>query len=125
MNQPVLVLGGGPRVGVTIARSLDRHGIPVYAAGLSASEAPYSSRSVRRYISLPDLRRTPERFLAELLKLIRDERIDMVVPGSDRGMAAVLQFYQQVSEMAHVGCPPPRVMPTPSSKLPMYRGFRV
>jgi hypothetical protein len=54
MNRPVLVLGGAPRVAVAIARSLERHRVPVDVAAFRDEDQPViASRAVQSFRRVP------------------------------------------------------------------------
>lgn len=110
MNNPVLILGAGLRLTVTIARSLYRHGIPVVVAPVAPEEPAIKSRAIQTHIQLPDFRTKPDDFIGKLTGLIQNEGIDMIMPTGDGAMAAVAQHYDALTQLVHVGSPPPPIM---------------
>ncbi|MBK5283492.1 MAG: ATP-grasp domain-containing protein [Nitrospiraceae bacterium] len=110
VTQPVVILGDEPRVVVTIARSLHQRHIPVIVVGLSAEEGKPVSRAIRYVVHLPHRREDPDKFLAELSRLIRSERCSMVIPSNDTGLTVATDHYEALSALLHVGCPPPAIV---------------
>jgi len=110
MKSPVLILGAGTRAAVTIARSLNRHGIPVFVSPVNDYQASIPSRAIERFIRLPDHRRAPQDFTIALSELVRVEGVDMVIPNADSAMALLGEQYDMLSGLLHVACPPPHIM---------------
>tara|TARA_R110002073_G_scaffold293755_1_gene459381 strand:- start:56 stop:1864 length:1809 start_codon:yes stop_codon:yes gene_type:complete len=110
MNDPVLILGAGLRLTVTIARSLNRQGIPVIVSPISSDEPPIKSRAIQKHVTLPNFRTRPDAFITELKSLIQTEGIDMIIPTGDGAMTAVAQHYETLTNLVHVGSPPPPIM---------------
>ena len=110
MARPVLVIGAQPRSAVTIARSLNRKGVPVDVASYSLQEPRISSRAVRQFIRLPDPRGGPDEFVSSLSKLIETHKYDMLIPCSDSALSWIGQHHEYLSTMLHVGCPPPQIL---------------
>jgi protein-tyrosine-phosphatase/predicted ATP-grasp superfamily ATP-dependent carboligase len=108
-SQPVLILGASPRISVSMARSLHRHGIPVEIASFQPEESEIRSRAVRQFHRLPARRQNPEAFTAALLALVRDKQFDLILPAGDPSLKALADLYDQLGP-ARVGCPPPRAV---------------
>ena len=109
MIHPVLILGAEPRVSVPLARSLQRHHIPVHVASLSRDEPWLSSRAIRSFTRVPEFSEAPDDSLRALSRLIVSKHIDMVIPTSDSTLTALLHDYDHLRELAHLACPPPLV----------------
>lgn len=115
MERPVLILGAEPRVVVTIARSLHRHGIPVWAAACSERESLVSSRALTRTLRLPSPQHDLDHFGIAVLKTVQDGEVDMVLPSNDTALGGLAAQYatlkagfdECVSYPVHLGCPPP------------------
>ncbi len=105
--RPVLILGASPRISVSIARSLHRHGIPVDIASFQPEEPNIRSRAVRQFHRLPTRRQNPEAFTAALLALVRDQEFDLILPAGDQALAALADLYDQLGPL-RMGCPSPR-----------------
>ena len=110
MTRPVLVLGTEPRIAVTIARCLHRRGIPVDVASLCEGAPRLSSRAIRRFHRLPTYRRTADEFVNALMELLQAEQFDMLIPCSDTALTAAAHYYERLSSLLHVCCPPPQVV---------------
>jgi predicted ATP-grasp superfamily ATP-dependent carboligase len=110
VKNPVLILGAGLRLTLTIARSLHRQGIPVIVAPLTPGESPIRSRAIRKHVGLPDFRAKPDKFILELTGLIQAEGVDMIMPTGDGALAAISNHYDVLQRLAHVGAPPPAII---------------
>jgi protein-tyrosine-phosphatase/predicted ATP-grasp superfamily ATP-dependent carboligase len=112
--KPVLILGAEPRVAVTIARSLDAHGIPVYVAALSPEERPLRSRALSGFFRLPPPLYAPELFAESLIEAVRRHDFDMVIPSNDGALSGLAEGYEmlrnRLNGQVHLGCPPPDVV---------------
>jgi protein-tyrosine-phosphatase/predicted ATP-grasp superfamily ATP-dependent carboligase len=105
--RPVLILGASPRISVSIARSLHRHGIPVDIASFQPEEPDIHSRAVRQFHRLPTRQENPDGFTAAFLALVLDKQFDLILPAGDPALKALADLYDQLGAL-HVGCPPPR-----------------
>jgi protein-tyrosine-phosphatase/predicted ATP-grasp superfamily ATP-dependent carboligase len=110
MARPVLVFNAVSHVVVAVARSLDRHGIPVTFASVDGAGRPPASRAIRDSVSLPYYREASEEFIDTLCRAIQTGGHDMLIPCSDPGLAFVLEHYNRLSSLLHVSCPPPAVV---------------
>ena len=109
MPRPVLVLNAVPHVVVAVARSLDRKGIPVTFAHVDKGKTP-PTRAIRDSVLLPSHRDAPGEFIDTLCRAIEVGGHDMLIPCSDPGLAVVLEHYDRLSSLLHVGCPRPEVV---------------
>jgi predicted ATP-grasp superfamily ATP-dependent carboligase/protein-tyrosine-phosphatase len=109
MPRPVLVLNAVPHVVVAVARSLDRQGIPVTFAHVDKGKTP-PTRAIRDSVQLPSYRDAPGEFIDTLCRAIEAGGHDMLIPCSDPGLAVVLEHYDRLSSLLHVGCPRPEVV---------------
>ena len=107
-KRPVLVIGWMARIVVTVARSLHRHGIPVDVANLLSWPHP-KSRAIREYkhFPRPDLDATG--FLSQVRDFIQRGGHDMVIPADDQALAALTEHYYDLTDLAHLACPPPDI----------------
>src|SRR5580658_9872908 len=106
-HQPVLVLGASPRISLSIARSLQRRGIPVDIASFQPEERDISSRAIRVFHRLPARQKDPDGFAAALLALVHEQHYDLVLAAGDPALAVLAELYDELSPLLHVGCPPP------------------
>jgi protein-tyrosine-phosphatase/predicted ATP-grasp superfamily ATP-dependent carboligase len=106
-----LILGAEPRVAVTIARSLHRRGVRTTVGVLSEAEPGIPSRVVGACARLPDSTEADGgSFLSALLALLAGGRFDLLIPSSDRALAAVAAHDERLRARVRVGCPPARVL---------------
>jgi predicted ATP-grasp superfamily ATP-dependent carboligase len=129
LKRPVLVLGWIPRIVVTVARSLHRHGVPVDVADFALAPRP-ASRAVREFRRLPCPDSDPSGFVAQLSDFVRQGQHDMVIPTDDQTLMALVEHYGDLRNLAYVACPPPeitcRTLDKPSSlELAQKCGLRV
>jgi len=108
--RPVMIVGTAPRVALAVARSLARRGIDVLSVPSSDDEGRISSNAFRGYVRLPDARAHPDEFDAGLEAAVRRSGADMLVPCSDKALAALARNYESLRTLANPGCPPPDVV---------------
>jgi D-aspartate ligase len=91
-----IVIGGDYR-GLGLARSLGRHGVPVWVLWEREERIATASRYVRRSLALS---RRGERLNEELLRIGREEGVAgwTLFPTSDRAVAAVARAHDQLAE---------------------------
>lgn len=107
-KSPVLLLGCIPRIIIPIARSLQRHGVPVDVACFGASTRVASSVIVEyRSLPRPELDRTG--FIGQLRRFISERGHDMLIPTDDWRLAAVIEHYDALADLLHIACPPPAI----------------
>lgn len=105
--KPVVLVGAGPRVVLTIARSLRRHGIPSLVALHPGSADWAPSRAVERVVRLPsDAARRGDALVA----LVRETGASWVVPCTDSALLLLAAEYDRLAALATVGCPRPDVL---------------
>jgi predicted ATP-grasp superfamily ATP-dependent carboligase len=108
VRRPVLLLGFAPRIIVPIARSLRRHGVPVDVASFRGSPGVFSSAiNECRSLPRPDLDR--KEFVRQLRRFIVERGHDMLIPTDDWMLTAVVEHYDDLADLLHVGCPPSAV----------------
>src|SRR3954463_10739766 len=108
--RPVLILGASPRITVPVARSLHTHGIQVEVACFQPDEPNLTSRAIHKFHRLPPRRKNRSDFLRSLLCLIRERQFDMLLPAGDPALAAVGEYYQDLSGLLNVGAPAPQAI---------------
>ena len=97
--RPVLILGASPRISVSIARSLHRHGIPVDIATFQPEEPDIHSRAVRQFHRLPTRRENPDGFTTALLALVHDKQFDLILAAGDPALKALADLYDQLGAL--------------------------
>lgn len=108
MKAPVLVLGYIPRIVLTVARSLHRHGVPVDVADCTL--VPYiRSRAVRKFFRLPYPNTAPLDFVRQLKEIIERGGHDWLIPADDLAIAAIMEHYEALSQSVRIACPEPEI----------------
>ncbi len=108
MSRPVLILGFMPRIILPIARSLQRHGIPVDVASFQpAPRIPSSAICESRNVPRPDL--DPIEFVKQLRGFVEERGHDMLIPADDWMLTAVVEHYDDFADLLQIGCPPPAI----------------
>jgi protein-tyrosine-phosphatase/predicted ATP-grasp superfamily ATP-dependent carboligase len=108
--RPVMIVGTAPRVALAVARSLARRGIDVLSAPSSDDEGRIPSNAFAGYVHLPDARTHPDEFDEGLEAAVKRSGVDMLVPCSDKALAAIARNYASLRTLAHPGCPPPDIV---------------
>lgn len=129
-KRPVLVLGAEPRITVPIARSLQRLGVPVFAASISDADPTLCSRAIAGFFRLPSPAERPDDFLNALSAKIKVTGTDMLIPAPDGPLSAVSQHYDKLKSLVHLACPSPAVVDRvlnkeTTSKIAASLGIRV
>src|SRR3984885_4210554 len=106
-HRAVLILGASPRISISIARSLHRHGIPVDIASFQPEEPEIRSRPVGQCHRCPTREKSPEELADALLSLVREGQFDLILPAGDAALATLAEFYDELGSLLQVGCPPP------------------
>jgi len=86
----VLVLDADQRSALAVTRSLGRRGIPVYTADAGTDSLAGCSRYSRRYFPCPSPEQHPEQYVAALVRLARDQDIDILLPMTELTTTLVL-----------------------------------
>jgi len=99
-----LVIGGSIR-GLSIARSLGRHGVPVWVTAARGDRLATLSRYTRR--TLPWITGSPEEQVGYLLRLARDHHLDgwALFPTVDRSAALLSRFRRELATRFRVTTP--------------------
>jgi protein-tyrosine-phosphatase/predicted ATP-grasp superfamily ATP-dependent carboligase len=108
--RPTLILGASPRISVPMARSLQRYGIPVDIASFQPEDPDIRSRAICGFHRLPPCRLDQAAFTRALLDLVRERNFDTILPAGDLPLAALRDLYEELSPLAHVGCPRPHIV---------------
>ncbi len=107
-NRPVLILGASPRVVVPIARSLARIGVRSDVATFNPTDSRIRARCIVDFHRLPPSENVD--FSDALCSLINRRGFDMLVPATDRPLAAMAQNYERLSSLLYLACPPPEIV---------------
>lgn len=107
-KRPVLILGWIPRIALTVARSLNRHGVEVDLADC-VQAATLKSRAIRNFYRLPHPKDSSAGFLRQLKDVLSRGCHDLLIPTDDVALCAVMEHYEQISALVRLACPPPEV----------------
>ena len=111
MNRPALILGAEPRVAVSVARCLGRHGLTVDVATLGINKRPLRSRWVRS--TLPLDRRADQSSddpMDPLASAIEREGYDHLVVTSDTGLRLLNRYHERLPPELRRCIPTPELM---------------
>ena len=118
--KPVIVVGGYTP-GLAVVRALGAQGVPVVLVGYDARDMGQASRWVREALVCPHPERDPERFVTFLVELAARWPAAMVVPASDRSLAAVSAHAGRLEAAGYVvAAPPARTVLTCLRKADTY-----
>lgn len=76
----VLVLDASQRSALAVTRSLGKHGVPVFTAEETAGALAGCSRYSQQFFSYPSPRLHPQHFIDVLARLVKEQRIDILLP---------------------------------------------
>ena len=76
----VLVLDADQRSALAVVRSLGQHGVPLITADESPAALAGCSRFSQGYFTIPSPGQTPEEFVPAIVRLCREQGIDIVLP---------------------------------------------
>lgn len=103
----VIVVGAGPRVVVTVARSLARQGVRCIVAVTPGQKFTVRSRAIDNVVHLEG---SPAVAGAMLVEIVSRHRAAWVVPCTDGALAIIAQVYDELTRITSVGCPRPEVV---------------
>lgn len=107
MPDPILILGGEPRIAVAIARSLHRHGIPASIAAFASDNVVRASRLIQEFFLLPSYREAPTTSLRALEALLAQRQYNMLMPISDTALGLIADHYDRLTPLVRLACPAP------------------
>lgn len=105
----VLVMGDDMRVFLAAVRSLGRSGHEVHAAPREAASPALTSRYVSKVHELPRYSDNPEAWISTLLSVLRENRIDLIVPCCDSAILPLHAHRDRLAEFC-AAIPNERVM---------------
>ena len=76
----VLVLDAGQRSALAVTRSLGKKGIPVFTAEETPRALAACSRYSKQFFTYPSPRIRPDSFVEALARLVKEQRIDVLLP---------------------------------------------
>lgn len=86
----VLVLDANQRSALAVTRSLGKHGLTVFTAEEDASSLAGQSRFVSAHFTYPSPRLSADAFTLELANLVKQHRIDLLLPMTELTTSLVL-----------------------------------
>jgi len=110
MPDPVLILGGEPRIAVAITRSLHRQGIPVSIAAFASDNAGRASRMTHESFLLPSYRQAPAASLQAVTALLEARRFGLLMPISDTALGLIADHHDALAPFVRLSCPAPTVI---------------
>jgi predicted ATP-grasp superfamily ATP-dependent carboligase len=108
VKRPVLILGFIPRIVVTIARSLHRHGVAVDVADFVFASR-IRSNAIRNFVRLPYAATDPVGFVNQLRSFITLHGHDLLIPTDDSALSALVEHYDDFKDLLHIACPHPDI----------------
>jgi len=110
MPDPVLILGGEPRIAVAITRSLHRQGIPVSIAAFASDNVGRTSRMTQESFLLPSYRQAPAASLQAVTALLEERRFGLLMPISDTALGLIADHHDALVPLVRLACPAPTVI---------------
>jgi predicted ATP-grasp superfamily ATP-dependent carboligase/protein-tyrosine-phosphatase len=107
-QQTVLILGPIGRVGVNIARSLQKLGVPSLIGLIGDREYALRSRAIGGFVMLPADTSSPA--FAAALGELRGQNVDMIMPCSDRALRAIVSHEEELRAKFIITSPPAAVL---------------
>lgn len=105
-----LIIGTEPRITVSIARSLGRHGVPVDVMPLRPGDHAPRSRWINETYSPSEHTAPSDDMADELLRLVKDGRHDHIVVTSDSGLRLINRCHAFLPEQVRRSVPTPEVI---------------
>ena len=103
----VLVTGADQRHGLSVIRSLGKHGVSVLAAGVSDASIGFYSRYASASFVYPSPQEQPEKFIGSLLRAIERHRVKVVIPVVESTMVVINRYRDQIESYAKLAMAPP------------------
>jgi predicted ATP-grasp superfamily ATP-dependent carboligase len=128
MDARVVLAGGSDRSMLSVARSLERHGITFVAAGVDPQSFIGSSRSLRGRIADrgPDARAEPEAYVSYILEIARQTSAQLLLPQTDRTIHTCARHRKTIEEVVRVaGAPAPAVLNVLDKRLNLATALRL
>jgi len=120
----VLVTDAENRKSLALVRALGQRGAYVCAAGPRSSAMSLFSRYASSRVVYPDPSRSPERFVAFMLRHLERERYDVLLPTSDYTVHAISRHRQDFAQRVGVPVPDFDVLQSVHDKAVLLRAAR-
>ena len=112
----VLITDGNERAALAVTRALGREQVEVIVGAESQRSLAGSSRYCRQSIVYPSPYQEPERFIATLIEVVRNHRIDALFPVSDIAMHVLGPEKARFESYTHIPAPSAQVFREISDK---------
>jgi predicted ATP-grasp superfamily ATP-dependent carboligase len=102
----VLVTDASERTALAVIRSLGKRGIKVLAADATRFNAGFLSKYCIHKVIYPSPIEDKEKFVESLLRLVKNTRLDLMVPITDFTMIPILERKEEFEQYVKVAAPP-------------------
>jgi predicted ATP-grasp superfamily ATP-dependent carboligase len=102
----VLVTDASERAALAVIRSLGKKGIKVLAADATRFNAGFLSKYCAYRVTYPSPIENKERFVESLIRLVKNMKIDLLIPISDFTMIPILERREDFESYVKVAAPP-------------------
>lgn len=101
----VLVTDASERAALAVIRSLGRKGIEVTAGDSTRFNIGFFSKYCKQKILYPPPELEKSKFVKAMLKLVRDESFDLLIPITDIAMVPILEYKEDFERYTKVAAP--------------------
>ncbi|MCR6623611.1 MAG: ATP-grasp domain-containing protein [archaeon YNP-LCB-024-027] len=102
----VLVTDASERTALAVIRSLGRRGIKVLAADTTRFNAGFLSKYCTQKVIYPSPTEDKEKFVKSLLRLVKNTKLDLLIPITDFTMIPILEKKEEFEQYVKVAAPP-------------------
>jgi len=102
----VLVTDASERTALAVIRSLGKRGIKVLAADTTRFNAGFLSKYCTQKVIYPSPIEDKEKFVRSLLRLVKNIRLDLLIPITDFTMIPILERKEEFEQYVKVAAPP-------------------
>jgi predicted ATP-grasp superfamily ATP-dependent carboligase len=102
----VLVTDASERTALAVIRSLGKRGIKVLAADTTKFNAGFLSKYCTQKVIYPSPIEDKEKFVKSLLRLVKNTRLDLLMPITDFTMIPILEQKEEFEQYVKVAAPP-------------------
>jgi predicted ATP-grasp superfamily ATP-dependent carboligase len=102
----VLVTDASERAALAVIRSLGKKGIKVLAADYTGFNAGFLSKYCVHKVTYPSPIENKERFVESLLRLVKNMKLDLLIPVTDFTMIPIIERRDEFEDYVRVAAPP-------------------
>ena len=102
----VLVTDASERTALAVIRSLGKRGIKVLAADATRFNAGFLSKYCTHKVIHPSPIEDKEKFVESLLRLVKNIKLDLMIPITDFTMIPILERKEEFEQYVKVAAPP-------------------